>query len=374
MHALVAGLGLLTVLALAPGGAQAADPCKAACKSTRKACLADAKAAFADARDGCRGLDPVAKKTCRGTAFTDRANGRAACRTAFRVCRTECDGTGGGGGGGGGERCDGSAFGDWLATVNGFRTLAGLPGVTENADWSAGAAAHAKYCVKEDFIGHSESPTSPWFTEAGLAAAENGNVAGTSEVDPPAAWAVDLWMTGPFHAIGILDPVLQVSGYGAYSEADDEDLQSAAVLDVIRGRTGSDAALPFPLTFPGDGTTLPLGRYTGNESPDPLTSCPGYEAPTGPPLLVMAGPANTLTAIGVSSVLRDGAPVEHCVFDGGTYVNPDAGAQATARNVLASRSAVVVIPREPLTVGSVYDVSVAVNGAVVGWRFTHDCP
>lgn len=359
-------------IALNAGGVVAADDCKAACKSTRKGCVRDAAAAFADARRSCRGLEPAPRKTCRGTAFVDRTNARAACRAAFRACRAECDGSGGGGGGG--DRCEGSSWGDWLATVNGFRGLAGLPPVTENPEWSVGAAAHAQYAVREDYVGHSEDPASPFYSEAGLLAAQNGNVAGTSAVDPRVAWAVDLWMTGPFHAIGILDPVLAVSGYGAFSEEDGGDVQSAAVLDVIRGRTGDDASLPYPVVFPGEGTTLPLGRYPGGESPDPLTACPGYEQPTGPPLFVLAGPSGTLTALGVSSLLRDGAPVEHCIYDGGTYVNPDPGAQSTARNVLAGRSAVVVIPREPLQRGSVYDVSVVVNGAVVGWRFTHDCP
>ncbi|MCW5889548.1 MAG: hypothetical protein KIT14_03255 [bacterium] len=369
MHAAVAALAAVLVLTLAPGDAPAADPCKAACKSTRKGCLREAAETFAAARKGCRGLEPSPRKTCRGTAFVDRSNGRAACRTAFRSCRATCDG-----GGGGGDRCRGSSFGDWRATVNGFRGLAGLPPVAENPDWSAGAAAHAKYAVKEDVVGHSENPISPFFSEAGLLAAQNGNVAGTSDAHPPVAWAVDLWMTGPFHAIGVLDPVLATSGYGAYSEADGGDVQSAAVLDVIRGRTGGDLGLPFPVVFPGNGTTLPLGRYAGGEFPDPLASCPGYTPPTGPPLLVLAGPSGTLTALGVTSLLRDGTPVAHCVYDGGTYVNPDAGSQSTARNVLAARSAVVVLPREPLVQGAVYDVSVVMNGAVVGWRFTHDCP
>jgi hypothetical protein len=55
--------------------------------------------------------------------------------------------------------------------------------VTEDPAWSAGDADHAKYCVKEDYIGHSEDPTSPFFTDAGLLAAQNGNVAGTSDPD-----------------------------------------------------------------------------------------------------------------------------------------------------------------------------------------------
>jgi hypothetical protein len=62
------------------------------------------------------------------------------------------------------------------------------------------------------------------------------------------------------------------------------------------------------------------------------------------------------------------------VFDGSTYVNPDAGSQSTARSGLPARSAVVVIPREPLRRGAVYDVSLVVNNAVIAWRFTHDCP
>lgn len=346
--------------------ATAANPCKVACKTAKKTCLQSVVAAFVATKSGCV-ADPATKKECLANAKALRATAKTDCKAALKLCKTDC-GTGGGGGGGG---CRKSAFGDWLATVNGWRGLAGLPPVTENPDWSAGALAHARYAVRENVVGHTENPSSPDFSEAGLEAAQNGNVAGTSEIGAGDGWAVDLWMAGPFHAVGIIDPLLAVSGFGIFHESG-PPVQTAAVLDVLRGRTGQPAT--GPVTLPTNGGVLPIDRYAGGEQPNPLTSCPGYEAPTGFPLIVMAGSGFGGATASASSLTRDGAPVEHCLFDGSNYVNPDAALQDTGRAVLASRDAVVMMAKAPLAKGATYQASVTVNGEVIAWSFTVDCP
>jgi hypothetical protein len=62
-------------------------------------------------------------------------------------------------------------------------------------------------------------------------------------------------------------------------------------------------------------------------------------------------------------------PLEHCVFDETTYTNPDSGTQSTGRNVLNARDAIVLIPRNPLTAGAIYQVSITANGQTYAWSF-----
>ncbi len=364
MYAVLLAMGILLVAA---GPVPAAKPCRSACKATHKTCVAAANADFTVARTACRALDPgPARAACMKVARDTRASVKQPCRVAKAACIDEC-------GDGGGDACRGSNATDWLATVNLYRDLAGLPAVTERADWTAGAQAHAEYTAREDVVGHTENPSSPAYSAAGAEAAANGNVAGHSSPDRGFGWAIDAWMTGPFHAVGIVDPLLAESGFGLAHDGGGS-LRTGAVLDVIRGRTGELDAVTFPIVYPRAGGVLPLARYDGNEYPDPLSACPGYEAPTGPPLVLQFGSFVDTPAIGATSLTRDGMPVDHCVFDGTTYVNGDAAAQATARNGLAARAAVVVMPRDPLKRGSTYAVSVEADGQTIAWSFVHDCP
>ncbi len=346
--------------------ATAADPCKSACKTERKSCLQSAAGAWATAKAAC-GVDAATRKACLASARTERTAAKVDCKAAWKSCKTAC----GGGGPAGGGTCRASSFGGWLASVNGWRALAGLPPVSEDPSWSAGALAHARYVVREDQVGHTEDVSSPDYSAEGLAAAQNGNVAGTSDIQASEGWAIDAWMTGPFHAVGILDPLLAVSGFGIFHEQG-AMVQTGAVLDVLRGRTGVPATAPVVL--PANGMVLPVGRYDGNESPDPLASCPGYTAPSGFPLIVLAGPGFGGTTVTAHSLSRGGTPVEHCVFDGGTYTNPDAASQSSGRNVLGGRDAVVIMPKDPLAKGGTYDASLEVNGQTIAWSFTVDCP
>lgn len=356
---------LVALLLAVASPARAADPCKSACKAAKKSCLQAAAGAYATAKAVCI-ADVVTRKTCLASARAERAGARSACKVVLKNCKQVCVG-----GSGGGETCRASAFGDWLSTVNGWRALAGLPPVVENPAWSEGALAHARYVVREDQVGHTEDTSSPDYTANGVLAAQNGNVAGTTDLQASEGWAIDAWMTGPFHAVGILDPRLAVSGFGIFHEQG-AMVQTGAVLDVLRGRSREPA--DGPVVLPADGMILPVGRYDGGESPDPLASCPGYEAPSGFPLIVLAGPGFSGTTVSAHALSRGGTPVEHCVFDGGTYTNPDAAAQASGRNVLGGRDAVVMMAKDPLVKGGSYAASLEVNGQTIAWSFTVDCP
>ena len=55
-------------------------------------------------------------------------------------------------------------------------------------------------------------------------------------------------------------------------------------LDINRSRDGD--LYSQTVVFPGAGSSVPLTSFTG-ELPNPLDSCPGYEAPAGLPLIIM---------------------------------------------------------------------------------------
>ncbi|MCB0005917.1 MAG: hypothetical protein KDE04_05670 [Anaerolineales bacterium] len=256
----------------------------------------------------------------------------------------------------------------WLDYLNLFRDLGNVNPLVENSDWSNGGWLHGRYMVKNDVITHSEDPGNPWYTPEGNAAAQNGNVAVFSSAFASDEMAIDLWMTGPFHAIGILDPQLHTTGFGSYREADG-GWQTGATLDVSRGQGGVPAGTNFPLPFPRPNGETWLTEYGGNEWPDPLTSCAGYSAPSGPPIMIQLGSGNVTPNVTNSSFMRGSTNLSHCVFDETDYNNPDSNAQSVGRLVLNARDAIVIIPQAPLTAGT-YTASVTVNGNTHTWTFT----
>jgi uncharacterized protein YkwD len=256
---------------------------------------------------------------------------------------------------------------DWLSYTNYYRSLAGLPAVTERAVWSLGAERHARYMVKNDFIGHTEDPGNSWYSAQGAAAAQSGNVTASYDVNRGFHYALDSWMQAPFHAIGILDPRLQQVGFGVYYEADG-GYQMGATLDVLRGRGAVLASVQFPVKWPANGVSVPLNLYWG-ENPDPLTSCPGYSAPAGLPIILQLGAGNVTPDITDHSFTNGSVALEHCIFDETSYTNDDMAQQQRARSTLNSHDAIVLIPRAPLERGSEYHVSITSNGQTHAWSF-----
>src|SRR5207249_3645620 len=74
-----------------------------------------------------------------------------------------------------------------------------------------------------------------------------------------------------------------------------------------------------------------------------------------------------------STLTRNGAPIPSCEFDQTNYANPDAGTQALGRAVLASRRAIVLMPREPLGSGN-YLVAISSGGVRYLWSFSSSAP
>ena len=165
--------------------------------------------------------------------------------------------------------------------------MSGLAPVNENATWSADAEAHSCYMLQNG-ITHDEIPG-----YAGLHAGrrhrrqQRQRRGVSSSINATARNHIDLWMTGPFHAIGILRHNLATSGFGLCATRRTHRRRGAPAARSTSIR-GIDTARPRPATpilFPGDGATVPLNRFV-TEFPNPLTMC-GWTGNAGLPLIAM---------------------------------------------------------------------------------------
>ncbi|KAA3665117.1 MAG: CAP domain-containing protein, partial [Chloroflexi bacterium] len=261
---------------------------------------------------------------------------------------------------------------------------AGLPTLVENAELTTGSLQHSEYMARNDNgIARTEKADNPFFTEAGRQAALNGNIYATTDVQANYLWAMNFWMSAPFHAVQVLNPHLESVGYGNFRD-DLGGVRVAAVLDVGSGvvdegeNTATSASLSadvsYPITFPADGGETWILQQSLLEYPEPLTSCDGYHKPVGPPLIVQVGNGNITPRVTDFALWHGGYQLEVCVFDETSYVHPDANAQERGRSILGAQDAIVMIPKLPLAVGGAYTAQVVVNGEVVEWSFTAVSP
>ncbi|HXD89846.1 MAG TPA: CAP domain-containing protein, partial [Candidatus Binataceae bacterium] len=268
----------------------------------------------------------------------------------------------------------------WLAVLNGYRTSTHLAPVTDDPSFSDGDLQHSRYIVKNyhDQIStgaslgaemHHEDPSKPWFSKEGAIA---GLASDVDEMWDPsgsakASWAIDDWMQGPFHRISLLDPQLHRVGYGSFCT---EGVCIAALN--VHGDSDHRLTRPVPLaapiTYPPDGGTISTNSFIA-EWPDPLTSCPGYEAPAGFPITLQLG---MLVEPGISRyalTTQGGASVEACAFDDSSYANLDSASQSIGRDVLRNYGAIVIVPRQPLRPGG-YAVGITAGDERYTWSFT----
>jgi len=259
----------------------------------------------------------------------------------------------------------------WLTRVNYYRQLAKLPAVGENDALSDGDRKHARYIV-ENYASvlkvgaslgsamHTEDSEKPWYTPEGFAAAQNSDLyEGCNPFDVPSA--IDGWMEGPFHRISVLDPNLTSVGFGEYENGGCWTMG----LDLHLGPESK--AFGQPIEFPPPDSTLSL-QFVNDEWPDPLAACPGYSPPAGLPITLELGPLVD-TKLGVHSLLRGTEPVEHCAIDASNYSNADGFGEKAGRNILKGSGVVMMIPRQPLTPGQTYSVSIVAQGATYNWSF-----
>lgn len=270
---------------------------------------------------------------------------------------------------------------DWLIYINTFRSLIGVEVVADNGDWSQGSLLHSVYMVNTGDITHEPDTTSQWYTEAGRLAAKYGNIAATEYSQATYVWAINYWMSAPFHALPILDPELTAVGFGFFSNPSQMNsgnlgaVNVAATLDIQRGIVSPALEiLQFPISFPPDGGETWVLKHDLYEYPNPLTSCPGYSRPTGAPIIIQTGTGTGRPNINSFLFTENGVAAAACMFDETTYTNSDAFAQDIGRKILDPRDAVVIIPRNPLVVGSTYAVTITVDGTPYTTQFTAVAP
>lgn len=248
---------------------------------------------------------------------------------------------------------------DWLTTVNYYRAMVGVAPVTENPALSVGSYQHSCYMLRNGMT-HDQDPARPGYTAEGDQAGNNGNVAVSSAFGSAARNHIDLWMTGPFHAIGVVRPALRTVGFGKCDDQATSPWKSAATLDVLRGLDYSAARPAAPVTFPGDGTTTSLSKFI-TESPNPLTYC-GWSGGAGLPTFAMM-PEPVVGPVSASITGPNGA-LETCAL---WKQNTD----GSAASILGGDNAVVAMPRTELTPGT-YNVSITTATRTVTWSFTVD--
>lgn len=248
------------------------------------------------------------------------------------------------------------ATADWLTTVNYFRAMSGVGSVVEDPSMSSGAASHSCYMLYNG-IGHDETPGLAGYTPEGDAAGNSGNVAVSSSINTSARSHIELWMSGPFHAIGVLRPNLRSTGFGKCDLASTPTWHSGATLDVLRGLVSAPRPSE-PILFPGNGTTTNLDRFVA-ESPSPLTFC-GWTGAAGLPIIAMMPEAATSPS--ASLIGPDGQPIEVCVLSA-------ANTSGVAQQILQGDNAVVVVPRTVLAQGT-FTVAVNTSARNVNWTFS----
>lgn len=257
---------------------------------------------------------------------------------------------------------------DWLQYANLFRASAGVPPLLENTRWSLDASQHSRYMVYTGDLGHNEDPASAYYSAAGQIAGENGNIAAGYIGSDPYEWAINYWMSAPFHAVPLLDPQLAATGFAEYRDAAGPQ-PLAATMDVARGLVLLPDSVSFPIMYPGNGQRTWVLRYSLPEFPEALSTCPGYQQPTGAPIILQIGDGREVPRVSAVALYRDGEYLAHCWFDETTFTHPNEFRQRSARTILDQRDAIVVIPQQPLLPDSTYSVRVDVNGQVYTWSF-----
>lgn len=246
----------------------------------------------------------------------------------------------------------------WLDVVNYYRAMAGLNPVTETRWMSDGAYKHSCYMLYNT-ITHYEEVGKPGYTTEGELAGRSGNVAVSSKYQATSRSHIELWMTGPFHAIGVLRSRLTNVGYGKCDIENTPTWHSGATLNVISGLNYAIPAKTTPTLFPGNGTTTNLSRFVV-ESPNPLDACT-FKTDAGLPVIAMMPEAVTSVS---ASMTGPNGPLQICKVWSGTTTG-------VAQQILQGENAVSVIPKGELVPGK-YTVTITTNARTVKWSFTVD--
>ena len=209
--------------------------------------------------------------------------------------------------------------------------------VADEPAWDQGIRNHLVYLARTParyLVGnyrdlHTENPASPLLHAfRGQKAASSNLFYGQPGFSPRDF--IDGWLSGPFHAVGILRPQLKLVAF-AYDAA-----TGSAGLDVISGLDYAQARPSNAVVFPGPGAPTELSAFRG-ESPDPRQSC-GWQAlaeSVGLPFVVLlpSPPEASLTAVVArpGGVVETGANGGLCIVDSHTSRARRPGVRRQAR-------------------------------------------
>ncbi len=258
---------------------------------------------------------------------------------------------------------------NWLAYLNRFRAIAKLPPLSDREAFTLGSRLHSRYMVgNNEPIAHSEEEDKPYYDVAGDQAARNGNLFATSQMEANYMWSINFWVSAPFHLVTFLDPRLEIVGYGDYVEAVG-DTRMAAVLDVASQPRGTAAGIEYPIMFPGDGSETWVVRHSLIEWPDPFDGCPGFSAPTGPPIVLLLGDGSKTPNVTSHRFAKGDEVLDSCLFDETSFRSNDSYAEKKGREILDASDAIVIMPRKPLAIDETYTAQVTVDGETYTWSF-----
>jgi len=247
--------------------------------------------------------------------------------------------------------------------------MAYLPPLSDREALNIGSGLHSHYMVvNDDPIGHDEDKDNPHYAEAGNRAAMNGNLFATSQLDANYIWSINFWVSAPFHLISMLDPTLEMVGYGIHNEAIGET-QMSAVLDIDSYPEGSADGVEYPIMFPGNGSETWVVRHSMYEWPYPLGNCPGYTTPTGPPIVLLLGDGSRTPNVTSHRFAKGDQVLESCLFDETNYHNDVPYDEGVGRTILGESDAIVIMPRYELPVDETYTAQVTVDGETYTWSF-----
>lgn len=299
-----------------------------------------------------------------------------------------------------GERGAVAALADW-------RARAGLPGVEEDLEWAWRGWLHSRYAIMNypNNLPHDEDLSQPFATPEGKAAGGIGNEGGKSFYRingqpywPPDEVPVNVWITAPFHRFNLVYPWPLRVGSGTYRDAGAVPGYSGTYGRSYSNLPNLTLRAPSSPTqevlFPSPGMRVPLGTYQGRENPNPTYPCSHPEAPGKRPFLTQEGltwddgagrvrqpigfPVTLMTFARADTEvlearvvrLSDGAVNPVCAYGSLQYWEDRQNWREVASRILNSLGAVVVLPHEPLTPGTEYEVYLKARIGGASWERT----
>jgi uncharacterized protein YkwD len=170
---------------------------------------------------------------------------------------------------------------------------------------------------------------------------------------------------GGYEATGTADRIVITMG-GRRFVVTPEEVRELGPDEIAALVNPNQPKVPDIYVWPGNGSSVPLTRYAGNEFPNPIAGCPGFTPRAGLPLLVL-GPSIEFSSV----VAREsgGQPLTLCVLTAQTYTSKDQGDMEFVRQLL--RNGAIILPKSPLTPGRTYEVTAdVVGGPKLNWSFS----